>query len=111
MPGGYPWIVQLTGRFASRVAGNQPSARFGRVRNGVVLIAAITVEVAATLSLRASQEHSAWLVVVAVGWLGSFLLRTMVLRARMPVRRLDGLWGGSGTAAKAVLHPVMYGDP
>ena len=77
----------------------------------VLLIAAIAVEVAATLSLRASQDHAAWLVVVVAGYVGSFILLTMVLRAGMPVGVAYGIWGASGTAATAVLAAAIYGDP
>lgn len=76
-----------------------------------LLFAAIAVEVAATLSLRASQDHSAWLVVVVAGYVGSFILLTMVLRSGMPVGVAYGIWGASGTAATAVLAAVMFGDP
>jgi small multidrug resistance pump len=77
----------------------------------MLLIAAIAVEVAATLSLRASQDHSAWLGLVAVGYVGSFILLTMVLRTGMPVGVAYGIWGACGTAATAVLAAVIYGDP
>jgi small multidrug resistance pump len=81
------------------------------VRKWTLLIAAIAVEVAATLSLRASQDHSAWLLVVAVGYLGSVILLTMVLRIGMPVGVAYGIWGACGTAATAVLAAAIYGDP
>jgi small multidrug resistance pump len=81
------------------------------VRKWVLLIAAIAIEVAATLSLRASQDHSAWLAVVAAGYCGSFVLLTMVLRAGMPVGVAYGIWGASGTAATAVLAAMIFGDP
>jgi small multidrug resistance pump len=68
------------------------------VRKWVLLIAAIAVEVAATLSLRASQDHSAWLVVVVAGYVGSFILLTLVLRTGMPVGVAYGIWGACGTA-------------
>ena len=77
----------------------------------MLLIAAIAVEVAATLSLRASQDQSAWLLVVAVGYVGSFILLTMVLRIGMPVGVAYGIWGACGTAATAVLAAAIYGDP
>jgi len=77
----------------------------------MLLIAAIAVEVAATLSLRASQDHSAWLFVVAVGYVGSFILLTMVLRIGVPVGVAYGIWGACGTAATAVLAAAIYGDP
>jgi len=81
------------------------------VRKWALLFAAIAVEVAATLALRASQDHSAWLVVVVVGYVGSFILLTLVLRTGMPVGVAYGIWGASGTAATAVLAAAIYGDP
>jgi len=80
------------------------------VRTWALLFAAIAVEVAATLSLRASQDHSAWLLVVVAGYAGSFVLLTMVLRAGMPVGVAYGIWGASGTAATAVLAAAIFGD-
>jgi small multidrug resistance pump len=81
------------------------------VRKWGLLIAAIAVEVAATLSLRASQDHSAWLAVVVAGYVGSFILLTMVLRAGLPVGVAYGIWGASGTAATAVLAAAIFRDP
>jgi small multidrug resistance pump len=77
----------------------------------VLLFTAIAVEVAATLSLRASQDHSAWLLVVVAGYAGSFVLLTAVLRAGMPVGVSYGIWGASGTAATALLAAAIFGDP
>ena len=81
------------------------------MRTWALLFAAISVEVAATLSLRASQDHSAWLIVVVAGYVGSFVLLTMVLRAGMPVGVAYGIWGALGTAATAVLAAAIFGDP
>ena len=81
------------------------------MRKWALLFAAIAVEVAATLALRASQDHSAWLVVVVVGYVGSFILLTLVLRTGMPVGVAYGIWGASGTAATAMLAAAIYGDP
>jgi small multidrug resistance pump len=80
------------------------------VRKWLLLTAAIAVEVAATLSLRASQDHSVWLAVVVAGYIGSLILLTMVLRAGMPVGVAYGIWGASGTAATAVLAATIFGD-
>jgi small multidrug resistance pump len=80
------------------------------VRIWALLFAAIAVEVGATLSLRASQDHSAWLLLVVAGYVGSFVLLTMVLRAGMPVGVAYGIWGASGTAATAVLAAAIFGD-
>ena len=81
------------------------------MRKWALLFAAIAVEVAATLALRASQDHSAWLVVVVAGYVGSFILLTLVLRTGMPVGVAYGICGACGTAATAVLAAAIYGDP
>jgi small multidrug resistance pump len=81
------------------------------VRKWVLLGAAIVVEVAATLSLRASQDHSAWLVVVAIGYTGAFILLTLVIRAGLPIGVAYGIWGALGTAGTAALAAVIFGDP
>lgn len=107
-------MSRLTARFWSRVASAIQRifvGYVGFVRKWVLLIAAIAVEVAATLSLRASQDHSAWLVVVVAGYVGSFILLTLVLRTGMPVGVAYGIWGACGTAATAVLAAAIYGDP
>jgi small multidrug resistance pump len=85
--------------------------RWAPLRKWALLIGAIVVEVAATLSLRASQDHSIWLVVVVVGYFSAFVLLTLVLRAGVPVGVAYGIWGAAGTAATAVLAAVFFGDP
>lgn len=81
------------------------------MRKWALLIAAIAIEVAATLSLRASQDHSAWLIVVVIGYLGAFTLLTMVLRTGMAVGVAYGIWGACGTALTAMLAAMIFGDP
>jgi small multidrug resistance pump len=76
-----------------------------------LLAGAISTEVAATLSLRAAQDHSAWLAVVVAGYLTSFVFLTMVLRAGVPVGVAYGIWGALGTAVTAVLAALLFGDP
>ena len=77
----------------------------------ILLAAAIVTEVAATLSLRASQDHSTWLVLVVIGYAAAFGLLTLVLRTGMPVGVAYGIWGASGTAATAVLAAALFRDP
>lgn len=77
----------------------------------MLLAAAIVVEVAATLALRASQDESRWLILVVVGYATAFVLLTLVLRAGMAVGVAYGIWGASGTAATAVLAAGLFGDP
>ncbi|BBX02337.1 QacE family quaternary ammonium compound efflux SMR transporter [Mycolicibacterium moriokaense] len=81
------------------------------MRKWALLAGAISTEVTATLSLRASQDHSAWIVVVVVGYVASFFLLTLVLRAGVPVGVAYGIWGALGTAATAVFAAVLFGDP
>lgn len=76
-----------------------------------LLLGAIVTEVSATLSLRASQDHRGFLVLVVAGYLASFALLTLVLRAGMPVGVAYGIWGALGTASTAVLAAVLFGDP
>ena len=71
---------------------------------------AIVSEVAATLSLRASQDHAAWLVVVVVGYAVAFVLLALVLRAGLAVGVAYGIWGASGTALTAVLAAIIFRD-
>lgn len=81
------------------------------MRKWALLGAAIGTEVTATLSLRASQDHAAWLVLVVAGYMSSFVLLTLVLRAGMAVGVAYGIWGAMGTATTAVLAAVLFGDP
>ncbi|MCK0174028.1 MULTISPECIES: multidrug efflux SMR transporter [Mycobacteriaceae] len=80
------------------------------MQKSALLAGAIASEVAATLALRASQDHTAWLVLVVTGYLGAFLLLSAVLRVGMAVGVAYGIWGASGTAATAVLAAVLFGD-
>lgn len=81
------------------------------MRKWALLAGAIIVEVAATLSLRASQDHSAWLLVVVGGYIAAFTFLTLVLRAGVPVGVAYGIWGAVGTAGTAVLAAILFGDP
>ena len=81
------------------------------MRKWALLGAAIVVEVAATLSLRASQDHSAWLVVVVAGYIGAFVLLTWCCAPACPIGVAYGIWGALGTAGTAVLAAAIFGDP
>lgn len=81
------------------------------MRRWALLFGAILTEVSGTLSLRASQDHAAWLTLVVAGYLASFTLLTMVLRTGMPVGVAYGIWGALGTAVTAVTASAVFGDP
>ena len=80
------------------------------MRTWVLLGTAIVTEVAATLSLRSSQDHAGWLVVVAFGYAAAFVLLALVLRAGVAVGVAYGIWGACGTALTTVLAAVIFRD-
>lgn len=81
------------------------------MRTWALLAGAIVIEVAATLSLRASQDHATWLVVVVVGYAAALALLTLVIRAGVAVGVAYGIWGAVGTALTAVLGAALFRDP
>lgn len=81
------------------------------MRNWMLLLGAVVTEVTGTLSLRAFQDQSMWLILVVAGYVTSFYLLTLVLRAGMPVGVAYGVWGALGTAATAGFASVIFGDP
>lgn len=78
-----------------------------------LLLAAIVLEVMATLSLRASNGFANWVwaIPVAIGYGASFVLLAMVLKRGMPVGVAYGVWSAIGVAATAVLGRYLFGDP
>ena len=71
---------------------------------GVLLALAIAVEVAATISLRASDGFTKLLpsVLVVIGYATSFYLLSLILRD-LSVGTTYAIWAGAGTAAIAVI--------
>lgn len=80
---------------------------------GLLLAAAISCEVAATLALRvhAAQGRRSWLVAIVAGYAGSFALLGLVLGRGMAVGVAYGIWCAVGIAATAVAGHVLFGDP
>ena len=74
------------------------------------LCAAIIAEVTGTLAMRASQDHPAWLVLVAVGYVAAFAMLTKVLRAGMPVGVAYGMWTACGVALVAVAGRFLFSE-
>lgn len=102
------------------------------MRRWLLLLGAICTEVTGTLSLRASQDHTAWLgLVVAtlslrasegfrkrawitpvvLGYVLSFALLSASLRAGMPVGIAYGVWSACGVALVAVAARVLFAEP
>ncbi|MET1059390.1 MAG: SMR family transporter [Nocardioides sp.] len=76
----------------------------------LLLVAAVAVEVTATLSLKAALEHPGLYVVVVLGYVASFFLLAAVLRRGMPLGVAYGMWGALGVAATAVLSAQLFGE-
>lgn len=81
------------------------------MRKWVLLGGAITVEVTASLSLKAALDVPAWYIAVVIGYVTSFVLLGLVLRAGMPLGVAYGVWGALGVAATALLSAVLFGEP
>jgi small multidrug resistance pump len=78
----------------------------------VFLAGAIFVEVAATLSLRASDGFSKapYAIVVVVGYIAAFAFLTMALERGLPLGIAYGIWAAVGVAAVAVLSVPIFGE-
>lgn len=81
------------------------------MRMWLLLSATIVSEVAGSLAMSAAQQHPAWYVVTAVGYLGSLWLLGLVLRAGMPLGVTYGIWSACGVALTALGGRVLFGDP
>lgn len=76
----------------------------------LILVGAILTEVAATMSLRASEglRKKRWIAPVAVFYLSAFALLTIALAQGMPVGIAYGIWAASGVALTAVGARVFF---
>jgi small multidrug resistance pump len=73
--------------------------------------AAIVLEVAGSLSLKAALVAPAFYLLVVVGYVGAFLALFMSLRGGMGLGVGYGIWGASGVALTAVMSLVVFGEP
>lgn len=76
----------------------------------ILLILAISSEVAATLSLKGSATTPALYVVVVLGYFASFVFLALVLRRGMGLGVAYGIWGATGVALTALLAAVLFGE-
>ena len=81
-----------------------------KVNRWFVLFSAITVEVAATLSLKAALTGPFWYLIVVAGYASALVLLAVCLRLGMPVGVAYGIWGASGVAATALLAALIFGE-
>ncbi|ANS31913.1 hypothetical protein R1CP_36535 (plasmid) [Rhodococcus opacus] len=80
------------------------------MRKWLPLLAAIVLEVTATLSLRAALDHPAWYAVVAAGYISSITALSFVLRAGMNIGVAYGIWGACGVVLTALFAAGIFGD-
>ncbi|TLP60600.1 MULTISPECIES: DMT family transporter [Microbispora] len=78
----------------------------------LLLAAAIASEVLATSALKLSDGLTrwGWTIVVAAGYLASFILLAWALKLRMPVGIAYAVWAGTGTAAIALIGALFLGE-
>jgi small multidrug resistance pump len=74
------------------------------------LAGAIVTEVAATMSLRASEglRKKRWIAPVAVFYITAFSLLTLALAHGMPVGIAYGIWAACGVALTAIGAHVLF---
>ena len=79
----------------------------------VWLGAAITAEIGATLSLRASEgmRRRIWLIPVVSGYAAAFYFLARALDAGMKLGVAYGIWSALGIALVALLARLIWRDP
>jgi small multidrug resistance pump len=75
-----------------------------------LLVCAVASEVTATLCLRAALDVPGLYVIVAIGYVMSFVLLALLLRRGMGLGVVYGTWGASGVALTAVLSALIFGE-
>ncbi|MGH3670141.1 MAG: DMT family transporter [Pseudonocardiaceae bacterium] len=78
-----------------------------------MLIAAIAAEITATSALKLSDGLTRLLptVVVAIGYILSFVLLAQALKLHLQVSVAYAIWSGVGTAAIAVIGMLVLNEP
>jgi small multidrug resistance pump len=76
----------------------------------LLLVGAIITEVAATLSLRASEglRKKKWIAPIVVFYIAAFSLLTIALANGVPVGIAYGIWAASGVALTAVGARIFF---
>ncbi|MEN3308633.1 MAG: small multidrug resistance pump [Micromonosporaceae bacterium] len=79
----------------------------------LMLAGAILTEVVATSALKLSEGLSRLLpsIVVAVGYILSFVLLSQALKLHLQVSVAYAVWSGAGTAAIAVIGVLLLDEP
>jgi len=68
------------------------------------------MEVAATLSLRATIDDAWWVIATVMGYAGAFISLAALLRMGASIGAVYGIWAASGVALTAILGSVIFGE-
>lgn len=77
----------------------------------LLLTAAVTSEVTASLSLKAALGSPGWYALVVAGYGASFVLLSLILRAGAPIGVTYGIWAAVGIALTAILGTAIFDEP
>lgn len=80
------------------------------MRAWLLLIAAISTEVSASLSLKGALFHPWLYAVVVVGYVLAFYCLYLVLKAGMSIGVAYSIWGAVGVVATAGLSHLLFGE-
>lgn len=80
------------------------------MRAWLLLIAAISTEVSASLSLKGALFHPWLYAVVVVGYVLAFYCLYRVLKAGMSIGVAYSIWGAVGVVATAGLSHLLFGE-
>ncbi|GAA3618993.1 multidrug efflux SMR transporter [Nonomuraea rosea] len=78
----------------------------------LLLAFAIASEVLATSALKLSNgfTHLGWTIVVATGYITSFVLLAQALKLQLEMGTAYAIWSGAGTAAIAIIGTLFMGE-
>ena len=76
----------------------------------LLLAAAILSEVTASLALKGALDDRALYLVVAIGYVTSFVMLSLVLRQGMALGVAYGIWGALGVALTAVMSTLLFDE-
>jgi len=76
----------------------------------LILVAAITAETGATMALRATVENAVWVIPVVIGYVTSYVLLGLALRAGLGIGVAYGIWAALGVVLTAVMGSVLFSE-
>ena len=81
------------------------------MKKWLILSGAILLEVMATLSLRGAIDDPRWVILAVIGYSGSFVALSLLLRMGVPIGVVYGIWAAAGVALTAVAGRLIFKEP